>query len=145
MTDELVVTYCGVVYPYQCDHMGHLNVQHYVAKFDQATWKVFAMIGVNRTYIQEKKLGVAAIRQNITYRRELLPGDTVTIRSGILEINAKQIQLYHEMRNDETGQVAATTLITAIHMDIQKRRACPFPDEILESARGLLVSIIPMV
>ena len=30
--------YRGVVYPAQCDAMGHMNVQYYVAAFDQAMW-----------------------------------------------------------------------------------------------------------
>ena len=32
------VTYRGVVYPWDCDHMGHMNVMRYVGKFDEATW-----------------------------------------------------------------------------------------------------------
>jgi hypothetical protein len=26
---ELILTYRGVVYPWQCDHMGHMNVMWY--------------------------------------------------------------------------------------------------------------------
>jgi acyl-CoA thioester hydrolase len=32
------VTYRGVVYPWHCDHMGHMNVMWYVGRFDEATW-----------------------------------------------------------------------------------------------------------
>jgi acyl-CoA thioester hydrolase len=35
MPDEL--TYRGTVYPWQCDHIGHMNVMWYVGKFDEAT------------------------------------------------------------------------------------------------------------
>ena len=31
-----MITYRGAVYPYECDHMGHMNVSHYVRKFDEA-------------------------------------------------------------------------------------------------------------
>ena len=43
---ELVETYRGVIYPWQCDHMGHMNVMWYVGKFDEATWNLFAVAGV---------------------------------------------------------------------------------------------------
>jgi len=141
---ELFVTYRGVVYPWHCDHMGHMNVMWYVGKFDEATWQMFAAIGVTPAYIRANQRGVAAVRQVITYRRELRAGDLLTIRTGILEMNPKQIRFYHEMLNNESGEIAATTVITGIHMDTQDRKACPFPDELVERARGMIVEITPV-
>ncbi len=44
-------TYRGVVNPWHCDHVGHMNViwyvgKWYVGKFDEATWIFFAGFGV---------------------------------------------------------------------------------------------------
>lgn len=141
---ELFVTYRGVVYPWHCDHMGHMNVMYYVGKFDEATWQMFAAIGVTAGYMRDNNRGVAAVRQVITYRRELRPGDLITIRTGILEMNTKQIRFYHEMTNDESGDLAATTVITGIHMDTQARKACPFPDEVVARAKEMIVEIAPV-
>ena len=41
-----VETYRGAVYPWHCDHMGHMNVMWYVGKFDEATWHLFRMVGL---------------------------------------------------------------------------------------------------
>jgi acyl-CoA thioester hydrolase len=30
------ITYKGTVYPWQCDHIGHMNIMRYVSKFDEA-------------------------------------------------------------------------------------------------------------
>ncbi len=141
---ELFITHRGVVYPQQCDHMGHLNVMHYVGKFDEATWQMFAAIGITPTYMRDNQRGVAAVRQEITYRHELRAGDLLTIRTGILGMNAKQIRFYHEMTNDETGKIAATTIITGVHMDTEIRKACPFPEEVIERAKGMIVDIVPI-
>ncbi len=141
---ELFVTHRGVVYPWHCDHMGHMNVMWYVGKFDEATWQMFAAIGVTPGYMRENHRGVAAVRQVITYRRELRAGDLLTIRTGILEISSKQIRFYHEMTNDESGDLSATTLITGIHMDTQIRKSCPFPDEVVARAEELVVEITPV-
>ena len=35
-----IETYRGVVYPWQMDHMGHMNVRFYSARFDEATWRL---------------------------------------------------------------------------------------------------------
>ena len=41
-----VLTYRGTIYPWHCDHMGHMNVMWYVGKFDEATWHLFAQTGI---------------------------------------------------------------------------------------------------
>jgi acyl-CoA thioester hydrolase len=145
MEKELFITHRGVVYPDECDHMGHLNVSHYVSKFDQATWQMFAALGITPGYMRDNHCGVAAVRQEITYRRELLPGDVITICTGVLEMRERVIRFYHEMTNDETGEIAATTIITGVHMDTQARKACPFPDDILERGRGMQTDYQPVM
>ena len=50
MPDPLL-TYRGTVYPWHCDHMGHMNVMWYVGKFDEATWHFFNAIGLSPTYL----------------------------------------------------------------------------------------------
>ena len=145
MAGELSITYRGVVYPHQCDHLGHMNVMYYVGKFDEATWQMFAGIGITPGYMRLQHCGVAAVHQVITYRRELRAGDLLTVRTGILEINPKLIRFYHEMTNDETGDIAATTVITGLHMDTQSRKACPFPAEIIQRAKEQIVEITPVI
>ena len=39
------------------------------------------------------------MQQNIAYKRELLAGDIVEIRSALVEIRDKSIRLEHEMRS----------------------------------------------
>ena len=43
---ESAATYCGTVYPWQCDHVGHMNIMWYVGKFDEANWNMLARIGL---------------------------------------------------------------------------------------------------
>ena len=38
----------GVVYPWHCDHQGHMTVMHYVGMFDQAFWHLISAIGFSR-------------------------------------------------------------------------------------------------
>jgi acyl-CoA thioester hydrolase len=123
-------TYRGTVYPWQCDHVGHMNIMWYVGKFDEANWNLFARIGLTPTYLRESGRGMAGVQQNITYRRELLPGDIVEIKSVMLEIGGKSIRFRHEMRNAETGEIAAVCEITAVHLDRQARKSVPFPDAV---------------
>jgi acyl-CoA thioester hydrolase len=128
-------TYRGTVYPWHCDHVGHMNVMWYVGKFDEATWNFFARFGLTPAYLRESGRGMAAVQQNISYKRELLAGDIVEIRSILLEMRDKSIRFVHEMRNAETGEVAATCELTGVHVDRKVRKSVAFADAIREAAR----------
>jgi acyl-CoA thioester hydrolase len=123
-------TYRGTVYPWQCDHVGHMNIMWYVGKFDEANWNLFARIGLTPTYLRESGRGMAGVQQNITYRRELLPGDIVEITTAMLEIGGKSIRFRHEMRNAETDEIAAVCEITAVHLDREAHKSVAFPDAV---------------
>ena len=111
---EMRETYRGVVYPWHCDHMGHMNVMWYVGKFDEATWNLFAAMGMSASFLREQRRGMAAVQQNITYRRELHAGETV-----------------------------AVCLLTGVHIDTETRKSCPLPQAILERARNLVRAYVP--
>src|SRR5258706_15838612 len=135
---EAEATYRGTVYPWQCDHVGHMNIMWYVGKFDEANWNLFARIGLTPTYLRETGRGMAAVQQNITYKRELLAGDIVEVKSVLLEIRDRSIRFRHEMRNAETGEGAAVCEITGVHMDRHARKSTPFTDMIRRAAAKLL-------
>jgi acyl-CoA thioester hydrolase len=132
----LDITYRGLVYPWQCDHVGHMNVMWYVGKFDEGTWNLLTSIGVTPAYMRDHGRGMAAVQQNISYRRELLAGDIVEVGSRVLEIRERVIRFEHEMRKRDTGEVAATCELTAVHLDRELRKACAFPSEIRAAAEA---------
>jgi acyl-CoA thioester hydrolase len=140
---ELLLTYRGAVYPWHCDHMGHMNVMWYVGKLDEATWNLFSAMGVTAAYLREQRRGMAAVQQNITYRRELHAGDTVSVHSAFLEVRDKVARFVHEMRNGESGELAALCMLTGVHIDADARRSCPFPEEILARGRSLVRAYTP--
>ena len=133
-------TYRGTVYPWQCDHVGHMNIMWYVGKFDEANWNFFARLGVTPTYLRESGRGMAGVQQNVSYKRELFAGDIVEVRSSLLELRDKSIRFLHEMRNAETGELAATCEITAVHLDREAHKSTPFPPAVREMAMKHLVT-----
>jgi len=136
----MLETYRGAVYPWHCDHMGHMNVMWYVGKFDEATWNLFAELGVTPGYLRDRQRGMAAVQQNITYKRELVSGDVVAVRSGLLEIRDKVARFVHEMRQATTGEISAVCVLTAVHMDSKARKSTAFPPDILQRGRDRLCS-----
>jgi acyl-CoA thioester hydrolase len=137
---EPMLTHKGTVFPWHCDEMGHMNVMWYVGKFDEATRHFFHELGITPTFVRETRRGMAAVEQTIQYKRELHAGDIVSVHSVLLEIKDKSVRFAHEMRNVDTGEIAAATTLTAVHFDTVARRACAFPDSVRQKAAALLES-----
>jgi acyl-CoA thioester hydrolase len=136
--DGRLLTYKGTIYPWHCDHMGHMNVMWYVGKFDEATWHLFHALGITPAYVRDNRRGMVAVEQTIQYKRELLAGDIITIHSVLLEMKDKSIRFMHDMRKADTDEIAATTTLTGVHLDTVARRACAFPQDVRAKSAALL-------
>lgn len=133
-------TYVGTVYPRDVDHMGHANVASYTTMFDSATWVFFDRHGLGRTYFEASGCGMAALSQTTTYGRELFAGDTVVIRTDVLEVREKTIRFRHTLCLSSSGDLVATSELLGAHLDRGRHRAVPFPPQIADSLRRHLVT-----
>jgi acyl-CoA thioester hydrolase len=114
-----------------------MNVMWYVGKFDEATWCLFADLGIGSSYLREACRGMVAAEQSLAYKRELFAGDTLAIHSTLLEVRRSSLKFEHIMwKNGEDAEVATST-ITGVHIDAIARRACPFPTEILKALEAI--------
>jgi acyl-CoA thioester hydrolase len=137
-TNAGLVTYRGAVYASHCDHIGHMNIASYGAKFDEANWVLFCEIGLTPSYLRSERYGMAGVQQNIAYSKELFAGDVIEIRSVVLEVAAKRLRVRHEMRNIETGELSATSEINGVHLDKQAHKSCAFPAAVREAAEKMM-------
>lgn len=133
----MIETYRGVVYPIHMDHMGHMNVQHYVARFDEATWHLCSRLGLTSDYFRESGNGMAAVRQTIEYVREAHAGNLLVIQSSVEKVDQKALHLHHEMNNAETGEVLANASMIGVHFNRESRRACALPNSVGELGKEL--------
>lgn len=128
-----VLTYLGTVYPWHCDHMGHMNVMWYVGKFDEAVWTFLARLGLSPAYLREQGRGMAAVEQTIRYQRELHAGGVVQVHSRIAEQRDKALVIEHVMSDAASGSVAATMRVVAVHLDTTRRRAVAFEPAVAQA------------
>ncbi|MFJ8593466.1 acyl-CoA thioesterase [Streptomyces sp. NPDC093598] len=142
---DLEITYRGTVYPWHCDHMGHMNVMWYVGKFDEATWQLFAGIGLTPAHLRERRRGMAAVDQRISYRREVHAGDVVVVRSGVLSTGTTSLRFCHVMEDAVSGEVCAVTVVTGVHLDTTARHAVALAGEHLTAARERITAFDPGV
>jgi acyl-CoA thioester hydrolase len=132
-------TYRGVVYPWNCDHLGHMNVQHYVAMFDQAGYHLMAALGMSHDYSATAGHAQMDVQHTIKYKNEQRVGSLVTVHSGIVDVGAKTFTMLHRMTNTETGVEAATSEIVLVNVDLATRRSAEFLPEVRASLEAHLV------
>lgn len=126
----MVETYRGSVFSWECDNVGHMNVRYYVAKFDEASWQLMAILGLTPSYFREHNKSVVATEQHIKYINELLPGDLIVVRSRVEEIKKSFVKFNHQMINSQTMEIAADMTVVAVHLDLNTRRPSSIPSEI---------------
>lgn len=129
---ESKITYRGVIYPWQCDAMGHFTTRHYMAMFDEAAWHFLYEVGFDKAMLDEKKIGWADVRHEIEYLRELHQGELVVIESKPLSIGNKSIDYQLEMKPVGEDEVCARLISKTVQFDLTTRRAIPVLPEIRE-------------
>lgn len=133
-----VETFRGAVHPWEIDVMGHMNVRHYMAKYDDATLQLFGMLGLTIAYFRAANRAMGAVQQNLSYRRELFAGNLVVVRSEILELGARKLRFLHRMVELTSGEEVASADMIGVHFDRETHRSTPFAESVHEAARGLM-------
>jgi acyl-CoA thioester hydrolase len=95
-------------------------------------------MGATPSRLREEGFGLAAVEQHIEYKRELRAGDLLTVRSSVLEAKEKSLRFAHEMTNDQTGELAATTVLVGVCIDTVARKARPLPQDIFQRIASLV-------
>ena len=134
---KVIKTFQGTIYPWNCDHMGHMNVRFYGEKFDEAGWNLFAYLGLTAEYFKKNNCGMVALEQHIKYHSELLPGDTIYIESSVVELKEKIVILRQVMFNAISKKMAAETTVTILCIDTKRRKAIPLPDFVQKNSLKL--------
>ena len=130
-------TYRGVVYPWSIDHVGHMNVASYTARFDEATWHFLGALGLTPTYMKENGRSAVAADQRTQYKREVLSGALLHITTELRELGRKSIRFTHTMYDTSTGEVVATTELVGVYFDLVGRVSVDLPSVVREKAKEL--------
>jgi len=124
--NSMLETFRGTVHPWECDVFQHMNVQYYIAKFDQASWQFLGQIGITPEYMRQNNRGMVAMEQRIRYFKELVAGDLIEIRSEPQELRSKSFRFRHLMYNTLTQDLCAEIEIISVHINTISRKSIEF-------------------
>ncbi len=129
----------SVIYPWHCDHQGHMTTMHYFGMFDPACWHLLSALGFRREQMKAEDRGFVDVRSTIEYRAEQEAGDLIVIEGGLLRIGSSSLGTYYRMRNAESGDIAATLESTTVYFDLEARSKVSLPESTRERLRAFIV------
>ena len=107
--------------------------------------------GVNAQAGTAAVLGSLVDRDDVTLRlvdvytrhhREQLLGARLVVRSGIIDVRADGLRLYHELVNEDTDALAAT-FVHRLRSEDDAGLPVPFPNSVADRARAVVVELPP--
>ncbi len=137
---DWVHTFKGAVLASEYDFTSHMNSRMYVSRFDQATWFLLHAIGLTPVSMKQKNLRIAIVRQNYQFLEELRGGELVIIKSGFLAVGEKYFRFLHQMYNDETGKMVATSDCVAVQASLGEGKSVALSAALQERAKAHLVT-----
>ena len=132
------VSYQGMFYPMETDHMEHANVRYYSRAFNESAYFTFTTAGITPAYMRANKRGMAAVTENFAYKREILPGDLVQVRSCFINFTPKSLHVWAVMLDPCTDEICAINDQVCVSLDTVARKAVPWPEDIFEKGRSLV-------
>jgi acyl-CoA thioester hydrolase len=133
----MIETFRGVVFPWQCDSMGHLSVQHQMPLLDNAVYHLLGAFGPTTGIEDGRRTGWADVRHEIQYLHELVAGDLLILRTGILAIGGSSLRHRTIMSRRSDGLDCTVMEGVTVRFDLDARRSIPLSEPMRAIAETL--------
>ncbi|MEZ5841126.1 MAG: thioesterase family protein [Hyphomicrobiales bacterium] len=126
--------------PAWIDYNGHLNFAYYLVLFDRTIDAGLIGVGLGPDYVRERNASYFTVELHTHYLRELAPDHPVTGTLQLLDYDARRIHVYLELRHAGEGWVAAACEQLFLHVDMEKKRASAFPDDVMARLEAMMAA-----
>ncbi len=133
-------THRAVVFPWNCDHLGHLNVRYYGHFFDDAGWHLWSTIGLSHATLKASGVGTVVAKITTDFIHEASPGELLLIESAFTRVGGKSLTMSQRMTNVETGILLATQEVVEVFFDYATRKSTEMPADIRTKLEAVLVA-----
>jgi YbgC/YbaW family acyl-CoA thioester hydrolase len=98
------------IYPSDCDSVGHVNHAHMLTLLERARWSALERQMSYRDYMKSKLWAVVR-KVEASYHAQTLPGDDLTIHTGLLSVGNTSFVVKQEVRNQSGVLVCDASLV----------------------------------
>jgi carnitine 3-dehydrogenase len=104
------------------DYNGHMNEAFYLTAFSQACDRVLTWAGMDLVTVADNR-SIFTVETHIRHLDEVHIGDTIRVRTRIVEGGGKKLHIWQEMSVGD--RLCATGEQLLLHMDLTTRRSAP--------------------
>lgn len=128
----------GGVTPWQCDEMGHMNVQFYLAAASEGLAGLAAMLGMPRAFTPGASSTLVLREHHVRFLKEARPGAGLVMTGGLLDIRETEATLL-QLLFHATGEPAAAITAKVAHVTPRDMRPFPWTRATLNRAGALAI------
>lgn len=140
---DLIETVRSSVQTWECDQMGHMNVQFYVARELEGIAAISGALGLRPRAASISHAALIPHDQHIRFHRELRPGAPYVMHGGVLQARSEGVVLMQEMKHAQTDATAATFVTYVQWSDLEYRSGLPLPAIAIARSDALSVDMLP--
>lgn len=129
-----------LVFPAQCDHLGHMNVRYYAHVFDDGSFHIWPLIGITRQLMEAEGAVTVVARTATDFLREVRAGAMLKVETGFVKVGNRSATHRQRLVDVETGALHATQEVIEVCFDPQARASVPMPDAFRALIEANLVS-----
>jgi acyl-CoA thioesterase FadM len=117
------------------DDLGHMRVGRYAEVAEGACGPLLATVGANTAWLEDHGCISLTLDAYTRQHREQFVGGALSLTGGFLEPDGGDLTVYIEMRNRDTGDLAAASTQRVRMFGLVDRVPIPFPESVLDSSR----------
>jgi len=130
--------YHGYVNTWECDDVGHMNVQFYLEKLDQALVHLTTHLGAGPRRLEGLKAAWHPVSDHVHFLAELRASEAMTVTGGILRFSESRLHVFALMSGLKTG-VPAASLTAVIELRDAQGKPAALPKDVVEAAERAII------
>jgi acyl-CoA thioester hydrolase len=129
--DAPLALYTAVVLPEWLDYNEHMTEGYYGVAFGNASDAFIDYMGMGAAYRSRTQGTIYTVEAHTSFLREVQVGSTLRFTTQLLGHDAKRMQVFHQMFQEDEGYLAATFETMMLHVNQATMQVTPFPPDIL--------------
>lgn len=135
--NKVIPCYRGTVDAWECDQMGHMNVQFYMEKGSQAFGHLQNIVNISPEFIREHKKCLCFKTLRIQYKAEVHAGSALHGLAGIRKVENETVHGFIHLFESAFSRLSAVYEFTAQYTDLISNEPLPLPTDVHKAANAL--------
>lgn len=129
----------GCVNTWECDELGHMNVQFYLARAFDGLARLAAALGQPHAFAAEATATLKVVRQHVRFLAEAQAGAPLYMTAGLIELGADSAQALQVLHHGDGRPCAA--VLSLLQHATPHGRAFPWPERTHDAIEALTVAV----